>query len=169
MTPLRAQLRQFWQRLSRPDLVAGVIVVLGVALYLLGASGRVINFVKFAAILCAGYMLIRFIGWWRSRLLWSLRNRLIVAYLLIALVPVVLIFLLAIQTGKLLYTQLGGYLLYEDMQRRIEMVSSGADQISSALSSRPEGISPETAERIVAAQEHEVYDERLPGLTIEFT
>src|SRR5262244_109171 len=163
MTPLRAQLRQFWQRLSRPDLVAGVIVVLGVALYLLGASGRVINFVKFAAILCAGYMLIRFIGWWRSRLLWSLRNRLIVAYLFIALVPVLLTAVLTLFFATLLYRQFGGYILSQDLRRRVNIVEAGAEQIASALEHAAPAIQEQVAEKIISDQEHTVYDNDLPG------
>jgi len=76
--------------------------------------------VKFAALFCLGYLTVRFIGWWRSRLLWSLRNRLIVAYLFIALVPVVLTAVLAFVSATILYRQFGGYILYQDLQRRVK-------------------------------------------------
>src|SRR5215468_9263833 len=122
MTPLREQLSDFWRRMSLPDLFAAGLVVLGATLLLLNKSGGVFSFLKYLALLCFGYLVIRLIGWWRARLLWSLRNRLIVAYLFIALVPVVLIAVLAFLSAMLLYTQLGGYVLYQDLQRRIEMV-----------------------------------------------
>src|SRR5262249_9172747 len=118
MTPLQVQLKGIWRRLSRPDLIAASFARVGADLLLLARSGATRNFLKYAALLSAGYLLVRFIGWWRARLLWSLRNRLIVAYLFVALVPVVLVLMLAIQAGKLLYAQLGGYLLYDDMQYR---------------------------------------------------
>jgi len=103
MSPLQVQLKEFWRRLSLPDLCAAGIVAVGTLLIVLGKSGNIVNFVKFISLLCAGYLGIRFIGWWRSRLLWSLRNRLIVAYLFIALVPVVLTAVLAFISATILY------------------------------------------------------------------
>jgi sigma-B regulation protein RsbU (phosphoserine phosphatase) len=168
MTPLRANLKEVWSRLTWPDLVSTLVVAGGLLASLFAFNGGFFNFLKYLAVLAGIYLLFRLIGWWRNRLLWSLRNRLIVAYLFIALVPVLSVVLLAVQAGKLLYTQLGSYLLYQDWQRRTEMLADGADQIASALSSRVAGVSPEVAERIVAAQEHEVYDSRLPGLVVDF-
>ena len=168
MTDFRTSLNAFWRRLSRLDLVAFVLFLIGAIAYLLGGSGNGLNFIKFLGVIAAIYMIVRIIGWWRTRLLWRLRNRLIVAYLFIALVPVVLVLALAVFSGRILYTQLGGYLLYVDLQHRIEMVSDGAEQIANALKSVTPGVPPQTAEEIVAAQEHAVYDRDLPGLIIEY-
>src|SRR6266404_66391 len=167
MTPLRVQLKEFWQRLSRPDLVAALVVILGAILFATGRSGRVFSFVKFAALFCLGYLTVRFIGWWRSRLLWSLRNRLIVAYLFIALVPVVLTAVLAFVSATILYRQFGGYILYQDLQRRVEMVAAGTDQIAAALENASPTMQEEAVDRVVMAQEHAVYDAQLPGMRIE--
>ena len=167
MTPLRVQLKEFWRRLSRPDLVAALVVILGAILFATGRSGRVLNFVKFAALFCLGYLIVRFIGWWRSRLLWSLRNRLIVAYLFIALVPVVLTAVLAFVSATILYRQFGGYILYQDLQRRVEMVASGTDQIAAALENASPTMQEEAVDRVIMAQEHAVYDAQLPGMQIE--
>jgi len=165
---LRLHFRDFWRRLSRLDLVAVVLVLAGLFTEVMGLYGGRISFVKFLGFLAFVYLVFRVIGWWRTRLLWSLRNRLIVAYLFVALVPVLLVATLAIFAGLILYTQLGGYLLYVDLQHRIEVVSDGAEQIATALSSATPGVDSEVAERIVAAQEHAVYDQTLPGLVIEF-
>ncbi len=157
-----------WAPGARP---CAVVATAGLLAAILRFNGGFFSFLKYLAVLAGVFLLFRLIGWWRNRLLWSLRNRLIVAYLFIALVPVLSVVLLAIQAGKLLYTQLGSYLLYQDWQRRIEMLADGTEQIASALNGRVEGISPEVAERIVAAQEHqehEVYDARLPGLAVDF-
>src|SRR5437870_12564901 len=143
MTPTRLNLSQLWRRLSWPDVAAIVFVVVGLAAAISGHFGGLFSFAKFVGLLSAGYLSFRAMSWWRNRLLWSLRNRLIVAYLFIALVPVLSVVLLAIQAGKLLYTQLGSYLLYQDWQRRIEMLADGTEQIASALNSRVGGVSPE--------------------------
>jgi sigma-B regulation protein RsbU (phosphoserine phosphatase) len=168
MTSFRPKLDAFWRRLSRLDLVALVLFFLGLVVYVLGGSGGGLSFVKFLGAICAVYLIVRMIGWWRTKLLWRLRDRLIVAYLFIALVPVLLVMTLAIFSLMILYTQLGGYLLYVDLQHRVEMVSEGAEQIATALGTSATGVSPAMAEQIVAAQEHTVYDRELPGLVVEY-
>jgi sigma-B regulation protein RsbU (phosphoserine phosphatase) len=168
MSTFRKDLRDFWQRCSRVDIAAFVVAVIGIVAFLLGGSGKGLGFVKYMGTIAGAYVLIRVIGFWRSRMLWSLRNRLIVAYLFVALVPVFLLLTLAILSGSIIYTQLGGYLLYQDIQQRVQMLSDGADQIAAALTSVTPNVSPEVSERIVAAQEHAVYDKSLPGLVIEF-
>src|SRR5262249_21123128 len=125
------------------------------------------SFLKYIALLCAGYLLIRFLGWWRARLLWSLRNRLIVAYLFIALVPVVLTAILAFLSALLLYRQFGRYILYQDLQRRVDMVAAGTDQVAAGLESASPSLQEETVDRVIMAQEHAVYDAQLPGMHIE--
>jgi sigma-B regulation protein RsbU (phosphoserine phosphatase) len=141
----------------------------GAVCAILGLSSGLASFLRFLSVLAAIYVLFRLVGWWRTRLLWSLRNRLIVAYLFIAVVPVLLLLTLAIISGMILYTQLGGYLLYEDMQQRIQMLSDGSDQIAAALASISPDMRTETAEGVVTAQEHKVYDRTLPGLEVEFS
>jgi len=168
MTSFRPKLDAFWRRLSRLDLVALVLFFLGLVVYVLGGSGGGLSFVKFLGVICAVYLVVRMIGWSRTKLLWRLRDRLIVAYLFVALVPVLLVMTLAIFSLMILYTQLGGYLLYVDLQHRVEMVSEGAEQIATALGTSATGVSPAMAEQIVAAQEHTVYDRELPGLVVEY-
>src|SRR5215468_1204189 len=169
MTPLREHLRDFWRRVSLPDLFAAGLVVLGAALLLLNKSGRIFSFLKYLALLCLGYLVIRFIGWWRARLLWSLRNRLIVAYLFIALVPVLLTAVLTIFFATLLYRQFGGYILSQDLRRRVNIVEAGGEQIAAALQHAAPSMQEQVAEKIISDQEHTVYDNDLPGLTIEIT
>ena len=169
MTPLRVQLKEFWRRLSFPDLAATLMVGVGLLLLVLGRSGGLFSFLKFFALLCAGYLLIRVIGWWRSRLLWSLRNRLIVAYLFIALVPVVLTAVLTIFFATLLYRQFGGFILSQDLQRRVNIIEAANEQITAALQHSPTEMKEEVLERVVSEQEHAVYDKDLPALTIEIT
>jgi phosphoserine phosphatase RsbU/P len=168
MTALAANLRYIWRRLSRIDLIAIFLILAGTACALLGVSGGIANFVRFLAILAGTYALFRFAGWWRTKLLWSLRNRLIVAYLFIAVVPILLITTLVVLAGQILYSRLGAYLFYEDMQARIATIADITDHIAAAHRTLPKGISEEESERVLAAQ-HEVHDAQLPGLSINFS
>src|SRR3984893_9776104 len=169
MNPLSSSLKMFWRRLSSFDIVALVIFVLGAVVTIAEISGNIANFVKFLAVLCLFYLVFRFIGWWRSRLLWSLRNRLIVAYLFIALVPILLIVTLVALAGQILYSQLGAYLLYEDIQTRINTIADMAEHIAAAHGPPTKGSSQEQLEQTQAGQSHVVHDRELPGLEITFS
>ena len=169
MSALRTQLRQFWRRLSRLDLAALVVLLAGLVASEVDVQSRILNFLVFLAILSSGYLLYRVIAWGRNRLLWSLRNRLIVAYLFIAVVPILLIMTFVVLAGRFLYSQLGAYLLYTDLHRRIEIVTDIAEHIAAAHDYLPHGANQEEVERVLAAQSHVVHDRELPGLTIEFS
>jgi sigma-B regulation protein RsbU (phosphoserine phosphatase) len=169
MTPLRASLKEVWKRLTWLDLVSLVVAAAGLVLANIELNGRVVNFLKYLAVLAAIYLLVRFISWWRTRLLWSLRNRLIVAYLFIAVVPILLIVTLVSIAGRILYSQLGAYLLHEDIQHRIEMIADIAEHIAVAHGTLPPGVTQADSEKILAAQSRAVHDRELPGLDISFS
>jgi phosphoserine phosphatase RsbU/P len=168
MTPIRATLKEVWNHLSWLDLLSTFVVLAGLLLQLLNFNAGPSNFLKYLAVLAAVYLLVRFIGWWRSRLLWSLRNRLIVAYLFIAFVPILLILTLVFLAGRILYSQLGAYLLHEDIQQRIDVIADISEHIAVAHQTLPPGITQEESESILAAQSHAVHDRDLPGLDIRF-
>jgi sigma-B regulation protein RsbU (phosphoserine phosphatase) len=169
MTALSANLRNAWRRLSRIDLFAIGLILGGAVCAILDLTGGIASFLKFVAIIATVYALFRLAGWWRTRLLWSLRNRLIIAYLFIAVVPILLIVTLVVLAGQILYSQLGAYLLYDDIHQRIAMMADITDHISAAHGTLPKGISEEESERVLAAQSHLVHDQELPGLSIEFS
>jgi sigma-B regulation protein RsbU (phosphoserine phosphatase) len=169
MTPIRATLKEVWHNLSWLDLLSTFVVSAGLTLQLLSFNAGPSNFLKYLAVLAALYLVVRFIGWWRSRLLWSLRNRLIVAYLLIAFVPILLIVTLVFLAARILYSQLGAYLLHEDIQERIEVIADLSEHIAVGHQTLPPGIKREESERILAAQSHTVHDRDLPGLSISFS
>ena len=130
--------------------------------------GGVYSFAKFVGLLSAGYVAFRALSWWRNRLLWSLRNRLIVAYLFIALVPVMLLLTLAVLAGQILYSQLGGYLLFEDIHKRLGNMADSAANIAAAEKTLPSSLSDKVVEEALDAQIHVAYAKELPGLKIEF-
>jgi sigma-B regulation protein RsbU (phosphoserine phosphatase) len=169
MTSLFSNLRKLWRRLSGIDIAALVVFLVGAVATIAGMGGGIPNFLKFLAVLALFYFLFRFIGWWRSRLLWSLRNRLIVAYVFIAVVPILLIVTLSVLAGRILYSQLGAYLLYEDIHARINTIGDMAEHIAAAHGTPLAGTSQEESEHILASQSHLVHDRELPGLNITFS
>jgi sigma-B regulation protein RsbU (phosphoserine phosphatase) len=169
MTALPANFRNVWRRLSRIDLLAILLILGGAICAILDVSGGGAGFLKFLAIVASVYAVFRFAGWWRTRLLWSLRNRLIVAYLFIAVVPILLILTLVVLAGQILYSQLGAYLLYDDIHHRIAMMADITDHIAAAHRAQPKGVTMEESEAVLAEESHLVHDPELPGLKIEFS
>lgn len=169
MTAIGSNLRVFWRRLSRLDIGALLAALAGGVAYLLEANGAIYSFLKFVSLLSAIYLLYRLLAWARNRLLWSLRNRLIVAYLFIAVVPVILLVILAFRSAEIIYSQLAAYLLYEDVNRRKDMLEDIAEHIAAAHENLPATISEADAEQILAHQSHAVHDRELPDLVIDFS
>ncbi len=169
MSAVRTQFGEIWRRCSGLDVAAFVVLLAGLLASTVDFHGGIWTFLKFLAILSGAYLIYRVIAWGRSRLLWSLRNRLILAYLFIAFVPTLLILTFVLLAGRFLYSQLGAYLLYEDLNRRIEMITDISQHIAAAHDFRPRGVSQEEAEQVLAAQSHAVHDRELPDLSIEFS
>src|SRR5437667_4552046 len=108
MSVLAGKFREAWRRISRIDVAAVVLMFVGTVFYWMdrfAPLGALAGFLKFLGVLAAVYLFFRFIGWSKSRLLWSLRNRLIVAYVFIAVVPVLLLATLAGLGARILYSR----------------------------------------------------------------
>jgi phosphoserine phosphatase RsbU/P len=155
--------------LSWLDSACLAVAVMGLLVELFDLNGRFFSFLAFLAVVAGLYLLVRFIGWWRSRLLWSLRNRLIVAYLFIAVVPILSIVILVVLAARILYSQLGAYLLYEDLHQRIALIADIAEHIGIAHETLPASITLDESERVLIAESHAVHDKELPKLDIKFT
>jgi len=111
-------------------------VVLYIALRILAALDRPVpfsSFVAFLAFLAVLYFVVRTLPWIRTRLLWRLRSRLIVAYVFIAVVPVVLLLAMAAVSAYLLYLQFGAHLLRDQLNDRISTIATDTDAISDAI------------------------------------
>lgn len=118
------------------DRLASAVFLLRIILWLtpLGRLTPPINgWLLILFLVAVGYLLMRILRWARKRLLWGLRNRLIVAYLFIAVVPVVLLLSMAGLLGYLVYFQLGAHLIHDDLDERISYVASIADTLENVV------------------------------------
>lgn len=169
MKPFLAILKEVWSHLSWLDVASAAVAAVGLAMEIFGFNSKLANFLEYLAVLAGFYLLFRLIGFWRNRILWSLRNRLIVAYLFIAVVPILSVVTLAVFAGRILYSQLGAYLLHEDLQQRVTMLSDIAEHMAIAHEIFPPGVTESESERALASQSHDVHDGELPELAIEFS
>lgn len=134
LSPRRLSL--FFRRLSPLDRLAFAIIALYVAIRVAEAASFRIPFsafVGFLAFLSLVYLVFRSLPWIRSELLWRLRNRLIVAYVFIAVVPVVLLLAMAGAGSYLAYLQLGAHLLRDHIDEQSARIKGDADAISDEI------------------------------------
>ena len=158
--------------MSLVDVAALVILAVYAALFifhLFFPQTRQSGFFLFLAVLSFSYFAIRGFIWARRYLLWSLRNRLITAYIFIAVVPVLLLLTMAGLGAYLLYWQLGAYVLYTDMQERQERLSEVAATMATSFAI--EAASGHQAAALALPEDRPTYLTAamtvLPGLKIE--
>jgi len=168
-----SRIRDSWRRLNLADRLAGAIVLIYLLLALAGpAQPRIGGLLLFrlAAVISAAYLVIQGLLWARPNWLWSLRNQLIAVYFFVSILPILLQLIMTTLAFYLLYWHFGAYLVYADLQRRIEQVASTADTLTTAYAleiasgappTRLTEPPPRTAIFLAAAQES------LPGLKIE--
>jgi sigma-B regulation protein RsbU (phosphoserine phosphatase) len=172
LSTLTTRGRAIWAGMTAVDLAAlGLIVLYGIIWALRQADVRVPlrGFALFLAICASIYWLVRGWLWARDHLLWSLRNRLVAAYLFIAVVPVLLLLSMAGLAAYLLYWQLGSYVIYTEMHDREERV--GVVATAMATSYAVEATSGRSAAALALPVDPETYIKNamveLPGLKVE--
>jgi len=137
MTPLPTnRLLSLWRSFSPTRRVATVITILYLVSMGAQAAGLRVPAKGLLNFLFAWALFIWFLtlfGWVRHRVLWSLRNRLLVAYLFIAVVPVLLLVSLWGIGAYILYGQLGSYVLSQEVNHTLSRMQALAD---TALESR---------------------------------
>jgi sigma-B regulation protein RsbU (phosphoserine phosphatase) len=171
-TALTTRSRAIWAGMSLVDWIALVILVLYGALWGLREyypQTPQSGFLFFLAICAAIYWLARGWVWARNHLLWSLRNRLVAAYVFIAVVPVLLLLAMAGLAAYLLYWQLGSYVIYTEMEEREERV--GVVATAMATSYAAEATLGRSAAALALPVDPATYIKNamaeLPGLKIE--
>jgi sigma-B regulation protein RsbU (phosphoserine phosphatase) len=169
---LKTRSRAIWAGMSLVDWIALAILVLYGALWGLRQTHAQIpqsGFLFFLSICAAIYWLARGWLWARNHLLWSLRNRLVAAYVFIAVVPVLLLLAMAGLAAYLLYWQLGSYVIYTEMEEREERV--GVVATAMATSYAAEATLGRTAAALALPVDPATYIKNamteLPGLKIE--
>ena len=129
------RLRALWLGMSLADMAAlGIILLEAVlsSLRMFYPQAPQSGFLIFLAICALCYFAVRGWVWARDHLLWSLRNRLVTAYLFIAVVPVLLLLAMAGLAAYLLYWQLGSYVIYTEMEERVERVGEVAGAMATS-------------------------------------
>jgi phosphoserine phosphatase RsbU/P len=134
--PTLHRLRVFWRTTSLLERAASAVLILCILAWTtpLGLHIRFMRgWLVILFLIALGYIVVRFAQWVRKSLLWGLRNRLVVAYVFIAVVPVVLLLAMAGVSAYLLYFQLGAHMLRDDLNGRIAATANVADTLARAF------------------------------------
>src|SRR5258706_15959860 len=123
MRSFRASLKELWNRLAWPDLVSTAVAAGGLMAAIFGFNDGFFSFLKYLAVLAGVYLLFRFIGWGRNRLLLGLGNRLVGAYFFLAFVSHLFTGRVVFFACRILFSQLGAYSLHPDIHHRIGMIA----------------------------------------------
>lgn len=141
----RFSLRRFavlFRHTSLLDRVAAMILILDALVLGVNRLSRrslpLTSLLGFLGVAAVGYFLVRLILFVRARGMWALRNRLIVAYLFMAVAPIVLLFSMVFVAAYLLELQIGAHLLRDDLQSRVAIIAADTDTIAAALNREPD-------------------------------
>ncbi len=88
------------------------------------------GFVLYLFVACGLVMMLR---WVRRRLLWRLRNRLIVTYVFIGVIPIILLVAMALLAGYLFAGQFATYVASADLQSQLQHLESANTALAGQL------------------------------------
>jgi sigma-B regulation protein RsbU (phosphoserine phosphatase) len=108
-----------------------------------------------AVVLC--WVFVRYVHRQMRRLIWRLRNRMIVAFVFIALIPLALVLLLGGYGAREISGQVAVYLVHSELERRLASLRTAAVRLTEV---EEQALEPATL-RLGG-----FYSERFPGLTI---
>ena len=147
-----------WKRFGWPEKAFAVVLPLYLILFFLAGGGVFAGILGFAAFVLGSFVLVRLVRIGIRKLIWRLRNRMIVAYLLIAVIPICLILTLAGLGAYMLADQVAVYLVRSELDRRIEAMRAASGLLLEAGSLT-------RAARLASVGE--IYGARYPGVVLE--
>ena len=140
----RTRLARFALYLGGIDLLLIVLKTILEITALASAAAPLSGWVEFITFIFAVLCLFLALRWFRQRVMWSVRNRLIVTYLFIGGVPVTLAFAMALASGYLMLEQLATFFSVSEIrgaEQRLRTANAAiAEQIGSNKSTAQQAI-----------------------------
>jgi sigma-B regulation protein RsbU (phosphoserine phosphatase) len=114
--------------------------------------GGLVTFLTFVASIL---LFILFVRWFRRKLMWRLRNRLIVTYTFIGVIPVVLLLVMGLIITYLFIGQFATYVASSDLQAELKSLEAVNSRLASEVAIAVRSGHPLSAEMISKSQAHE--------------
>src|ERR1039457_1410745 len=127
-----------WGHLGWIEKVFLVLMAIWALLFFTGMAQKFQTLSALAAILMGVLALVKIGRMAMRNLIWRLRNRLIVAYLFIAVVPIVLILALMLVTSYALVGQIAVYMVDKELGNRMLTLNMRAESLTRAPASDPQ-------------------------------
>jgi sigma-B regulation protein RsbU (phosphoserine phosphatase) len=119
--------------LGRLEKVLLALLLLDVALYFFPAASGINAILTFAVYILGMIVAVRFVRRNLKQLLWRLRNRLIVSYLFIAVVPISLLLALVAIGGYMFMGQVAIYSILQELGKRVSSGAPPSEELFSGL------------------------------------
>lgn len=145
------------QRLGKLEKLFCAVLLLYVVLRLVFPGGPVLPLLTFALVIAGFWLVIRYTRAGIRTAIWRLRNRLLVTYLFIAVIPVLLIITLAALGAYALASQVAVYLATSELDRKVAAMQTATDTL--ARTEPP--VRKEVMWRL-----GEIYQDKYPGVTM---
>ena len=135
---MRTRLQTAFRWIGRVGIAFLVLIVAYVALDFAAPNSNWHLVTGFGLLIAGLWLAVRLLRLTARHAVWRLRNRLLVTYLFIAVVPILLIAALAVGGGVLLANQLAVYLVTSELDRRTDsLLSAAASIVRTEPASRP--------------------------------
>ena len=154
---MKLDLKSRWMQFGKADKTFSVLLVVYIVLLLAAPSSAFTSAVQFVTILLAIWILFRLARKGLRQAIWRLRNRLIVTYALIGVVPILLILALVGIGSYMLAAQIAVYIARNELDRTIAAMHSATDVLKRADPKSRAG---------VLARTGDVYVESYPRISL---
>jgi len=158
---IKARLRPILRpqsKLGRTTLWFGILagLVQIIQLIVRPAQGSMLSgWAQFLSFVFLVFLVLLGFRWLRRRLLWRLRNRLIVTYIFIGVIPILLLVSMGLLAGYLFAGQFATYVALSDLQTELDHLNAANDALTAQFRSlaHTDRLTPELAAEIASASE----------------
>ena len=154
---MKLELKSRWKKLGKLEKLCVIVLALYLILLALVPAIGFTAFVQFVVIVLGIWQLFRLVRFFLRKVIWSLRNRLVVTYLFIAVVPILLILTLAGLGAYMLAEQVAAYMVRSELDRTVASMREAA---SALRRSQP------NSRADILRRTGEIYAERFPGIVL---
>jgi phosphoserine phosphatase RsbU/P len=152
---VKLKLQSLWRRAGKLEKAFLGALLLYLILLAAWPDSGLKTFVAFVAYVLGAWVALRLLRIGLRKITWRLRNRLMLAYFFIAVLPILLILTLVGLGGYMLATQVAVYLVRSELDRRVASLESAVEVLGAPGDDSAQGILARTA---VA------YEKRFPGI-----
>ena len=154
---MRVDIKTVWKRLGKLDKTFLILLLLYIVLLFAVPSNAFVSFLEFVLFMLGAWLAIRLSRIALRKAIWRLRNRILVTYVFIAVVPILLIVALAGLGTYMLAGQVAVYLARSELDRRVGSMRTAVDAlVHTNPAIRVEGL----------RRTGEIYSESFPNLLL---